>query len=184
MKTSKRTLGILIGVIVIILAIVIGLVIGLHSKTKNSNIVSSAPSNSVQAIPDTKYFSDGRQCYSYSHTATKTEPYTTSELIDITVLGNSVTGTITGNQAGPDMTNGYTGTLVGTIQGDTINSVFKYVIEGSSGQERQIYKMMPGHIGIEKLRYPLIMESGMQVPDTTQSVTLIQYSRVGCSASG
>ncbi len=124
---------------------------------------------------------NGRQCYTYNHEGTATEPYTVNEFIDINIKGSTVTGTKTGTQSGPDMTNGYSGTIVGTLANNTITDVFSYVIEGSPNQEKEIYKA--GLTGIEKLRYPLIEGGKILVPDTTKEYKTMLYARVGCTAS-
>jgi hypothetical protein len=94
-----------------------------------------------------------------------------------------VTGTKSGTQKGPDMTNGYNGTIVGTLNNDTINDVFSYTIEGSSNKEAEIYRSREDQIGIEKMRYPLIEKSKILVPDVTKEFTVLLYARVGCTAS-
>ena len=124
---------------------------------------------------------DGRQCYTYNHEGTATEPYTVNEFIDITIKGSTVTGTKTGTQKGPDMTNGYSGTIVGTLDKETITDVFSYVVEGSPNKEKEIYKA--GLTGIEKLRFPLIPSGKMLIPDLTKEYTTMLYARVGCTAS-
>lgn len=126
---------------------------------------------------------DGRQCYTYNHEATKTEPYTVNEFLDITIDDTKVAGTKNGTQQGPDMTNGYTGTIVGTLDKDTINAVFSYTVEGSKNKETEIYRARKDQIGLEKLRYPLIEKSGVLVPDTSKEFTALLYARVGCTAS-
>jgi hypothetical protein len=124
---------------------------------------------------------DGRQCYIYSHTGTTTEPYTTSEFIDMVISGTKVAGTKRGTQAGPDMTNGYTGTITGTLDNNTIIDTYSYTIEGSKNKEKEIYHA--GKTGIEKLRYPLMERSGMLVPDMTKEYSLQSYARVSCESS-
>ena len=143
-------------------------------KMENISVVLPA---TEQNIPK----EDGRQCYTYNHEATKTEPYAVSEFIDMNIKGKVVTGTKTGTQKGPDMTNGYTGTIEGNLEGDTITSVFSYVIEGSKNKEKEIYKV--SKIGLEKLRYPLVDSKGILVPDITKEFKTLSYSRVGCTAS-
>lgn len=126
---------------------------------------------------------DGRQCYAYSHEANKLEPYAVTEFLDLTISNNVVNGTKKGNQSGPDMTNGYAGTISGTVDGDMINAIFSYVVEGSSGKEKEIYKMRADEIGLEKLRYQLVDKNGVQVPDMTTEFKTMLYARVGCEAS-
>ena len=124
---------------------------------------------------------DGRQCYTYSHDATKTEPYKVSEFIDITIKGSTVTGTKTGNQSGPDMANGYSGKISGTLLNNAITAIYSYTIEGSIGREQEIYK--PSPTGIDKIRYPLVNTGNILVPDTAKEYKLMHYSRVECEGS-
>ena len=141
--------------------------------------------NPLKAFDVTKVsiLKDGQQCYTYSHEATKTEPYTVSEFINLMVNGKIVTGTKKGSQNGPDMTNGYTGTITGTTDGNVINDVFSYIIEGSPNKEAEIYRAREDQIGIEKLRYPLIEKNKMLVPDTTKEFKTMLYARVICTGS-
>ena len=128
-------------------------------------------------------FENGRQCYVYSHEATKTEPYTVNEFIDMTIDGNLIKGTKKGTQNGPDMTNGYIGSIIGTVDNNTVNDIFSYTIEGSKGKEKEIYKIKEDLTGIEKIRYPLIEQNDILVPDTTKEFKTLFYTRVGCTAS-
>lgn len=134
--------------------------------------------NTDQAVMILK---DGRQCYAYNHEATPEAPYTVNEFIDITISSAEVSGTKVGTQNGPDMTNGYQGTLIGKLEGGTINAVFSYTVEGSQNKEKEIYRA--GKTGIEKLRYPLKEEKDMLVPDTTKEFQVLNYARVGCTGS-
>ena len=120
-----------------------------------NQIISQDEVPVVVSIPIQQNISlvDGRQCYTYSHEATKSEPYAVNEFLDITIDGVKVEGTKKGTQNGPDMTNGYAGTVIGTLDDDTITDVFSYVIEGSANKEKEIYKT--DKTGIYKLRYPL-----------------------------
>lgn len=124
----------------------------------------------------------GRQCYTYSHQGTPDAPYTTSEIIDMTIAGTKVTGIKHGTQSGPDMTNGYEGTITGTLAGDMINVAFAYTVEGSKNTEQEIYQA--SLTGIDKLNYPLIdnYKDGL-FPDTTKAFKRIPYARVGCEGS-
>ena len=140
--------------------------------------VQSTPKNEEVALLE-----QGRQCYSFSHKATKDEPYEVSEILDMTLSGINVTGKITGKQDGPDMHNGYTGTVEGKLEKDIINVVFSYVIEGSANKEKEIYRVRGDKTGLDKLRYPLKEESDMLVPDTTQEASILPYYRVGCDSS-
>jgi hypothetical protein len=152
-------------------------------KLVNKIISSETPPVIIEAVAHQAnlVLKDGRQCYTYNHEGTKDEPYTVNEFIDITISGAKVTGTKTGTQSGPDMTNGYSGKITGTLENNAITDIFSYVVEGSHNQEEEIYKA--SLTGIEKLRYPLIEVRGILVPDKTKPFTAMLYARVGCTAS-
>ena len=157
-----------------------GVILFMHYKQIQSAITPVA----VPAVPtQVSLLKDGRQCYTYDHEATPDAPYTVHEFIDMTVSGTAITGTKTGTQVGPDMTNGYSGTITGTVANNMISDVFSYTVEGSKNKEEEIYRVRPDQIGIEKLRYPLIEQGDMLVPDTTKDSTVVLYARVGCTAS-
>ncbi len=132
-------------------------------------------------IPTGNPLSDGRQCYMFDHEATKDAPYTVNEFLDITVNGKNVIGSKTGIQNGPDMSNGYDGTIAGNIDNDIISDVFSYTIEGSQNNEKEIYRTSA--IGLIKLRYPLIEEKQILVPDTSKAYQSLPYARVECTGS-
>ncbi|MCX6754284.1 MAG: hypothetical protein NTU81_00440 [Candidatus Nomurabacteria bacterium] len=129
------------------------------------------------------YLKDGIQCYTYNHKATNTEPYNVNEFINMTIKDNVISGTKTGNQSGPDMTNGYFGTINGTWSENTIDVVYAYAVEGSKNKEKEIYKIREDQRGIEKLRYQLVEKNGILVPDTTKEFKTMLYARVDCNAS-
>lgn len=138
------------------------------------------PVQTIQIQPNLT-LTDGRQCYTYNHEATKAEPYTVNEFLDITISGKNVTGAKAGTQKGPDMTNGYSGTITGTLANNIITDVYSYTVEGAKNKEQEIYRT--GKTGIEKLHYPLIEEKGILVPDVTKEFNAMLYARVGCTAS-
>ena len=79
------------------------------------------------------------------------------------------------------MTNGYTGTIQGTLKDETITTIFSYIIEGSKNKEKEIYKA--SKTGIDKLQYQLIEQGGMLVPDMIKEYETLHYARVGCKSS-
>ncbi len=172
--------------IFLLILIIIGLVALATQKIWVPKLVNRiiASENISVVVPITQpnlILVDGRQCYTYNHEATTDEPYKVSELIDLTITGTKVTGTKSGTQKGPDMTNGYTGTISGTSDKNTITDIFSYTIEGSHGKEKEIYQT--SKTGIEKLRYPLIEEKGILIPDMSKDFKAMEYARVGCEAS-
>jgi hypothetical protein len=157
--------------------IILFILVGFFLLNKKPVTLISTPENTQPVVA----LVDGRHCYAFNHEATKDAPYTVNEFLDITINGKNVSGTKTGTQSGPDMTNGYTGTITGILEKDTITSVFAYTIEGSSNKEQEIYRA--GLTGIEKLRYPLKEAKEMLVPDTTGEVKILTYAQVVCTAS-
>ncbi|HTH92879.1 MAG TPA: Ser-Thr-rich GPI-anchored membrane family protein [Candidatus Paceibacterota bacterium] len=161
-------------ILVLIALVLIGISIAAQKLLLKKNSVPIS-------IPSVLTLQDGRQCYTYSHDATKDAPYTTHEKLDITINGNTVTGTKTGTQEGPDMTNGYNGTFVGTVKGNAIDAVYSYTIEGSKNKEEELFQT--NQTGLEQLRYPLISKNGMLVPDTAKQSEILLYPRVECDPS-
>jgi hypothetical protein len=121
----------------------------------------------------------GRNCYEYNHTATASEPYTVHEKIDITKAGGKIIGTKSGTQTGPDMTNGYTGSLTGTASGDVFTAIYAYVVEGSAQKEKEIYSIQKD--ALVKHRYVLVDEKGTLVPDMTSAPKDMVYAKVSCN---
>jgi len=149
-----------------------------------NRIVSAeiAPNELVKYHEPSIALPEGRSCYSYAHIGTAEAPYTVHEVLDIRVDGNKVTGQKDGTQSGPDMTNGYTGTINGTVERDTLGVVYAYVVEGSANKEKEIYRI--NQTGLVKLRYPLTAGDGMLVPDTTKEFKALDYPMVDCAEYG
>ncbi len=173
-KVSMNQCLIFPKLLILFVLITLGVVIFIVrlQKTPAPVVVESQPDLTLQ---------NGRQCYTYNHQATNDAPYTVNEFIDMNIDNGSVSGTKKGTQAGPDMTNGYSGTLVGTTDSKTMQVIFSYTVEGSKNKEKELYRT--NKTGIEKLRYPLIEEKGMLLPDTTKDFQVLNYARVGCTAS-
>lgn len=121
---------------------------------------------------------DGKYCFVYNHSATEEEPYKTSENVSLEILGDKVSGSKSGTQEGPDMTNGYQGSIEGSIIGNTIEVVFSYVVEGSAGKELEIYELEGD--SLKKRHYQLKEGKGMLIPDKEKELESIYYSKVSC----
>ncbi len=178
----KKPLIISLAVAVIVVAVGIYFIIQSQKKPAEP-VTDPVVTNPIEQPPQQAIkFVDGRQCYTYSHEATKEEPVTSTEFIDMTIAGTKVTGTKHGTQSGPELTNGWEGTLNGSITGDTMTVAFAYTVEGSKNTEQEIYQA--SLVGIDRLRYPLIdkYKEGL-FPDTTKEFKRIPYVRVGCESS-
>ena len=119
-----------------------------------------------------------RQCYTYTQNSTTEAPYDVKENIDVKIDGSTVSGTKSGNQSGPDMTNGYVGTLKGSINNDVITVIYDYVIEGSKGKEQEEYKIINN--SLIKQRYPLVMKDNVLTPDKTGTLKQMEYKPMVC----
>ena len=121
----------------------------------------------------------GKTCYAYHRTATDEAPYAVDEYIKLNVAGDKITGTKSGTQKGPDMSNGYTGTISGNLMNDVMEVIFSYIIEGSKNKEKEIYKVTDK--GILKQHYTLSEGKGILEPDTTKPlIDTLLYSKVSC----
>lgn len=165
-----------IGILLVVGALVLAITIPQPAKAPVPVVSQNEEDNTVKdivAIPT------GNLCFEYHQTATTDAPYTVNEYVNMTISGNTVSGTKKGDQAGPNMTNGYTGSLNGTLAGDTITVDFAYTVEGSQNTEQEIYKLTES--GINKLQYQLIdkHKDGL-VPDTTKPYTVREYRTVVC----
>src|SRR3989344_203666 len=86
------------------------------------------------AIPST-----GEYCFTRTQKATKDAPYNVEEHIVLNFDDSRVTGTKRGTQNGPNMNNGYEGTLEGSIIENEMELTYAYTIEGSQNRELEVY---------------------------------------------
>ncbi len=121
----------------------------------------------------------GENCYTYDQLATNLAPYEVHETLILNIENEKVTGEKKGTQKGPDLTNGYSGSISGEIKENKIESIFSYIVEGSKGQEKEIYEIQKDKL--VKLRYVLKDEKGILVPDTTVEPNLLDYKKVDCN---
>ncbi len=121
----------------------------------------------------------GENCYTYDQLATKEAPYEVHETLVLNIENEKVRGEKTGNQKGPDLTNGYFGNVLGEIKENKIESIFSYTVEGSEGKEKEIYEIKNDKL--VKLRYPLKDEKGILVPDTNFTANTLNYNKVDCN---
>lgn len=121
---------------------------------------------------------ENKMCFTRNQKAIEDAPYEVNENIEITTSDKIVSGVKKGTQNGPDMTNGYEGTLSGEIIDGVYFLTFDYIIEGSNQKEKEEY-LLKGDSFI-KQRYPLKEESGFLVPDKTQEMQEISYLKEIC----
>lgn len=165
----KKLIISIIGIIVVV-AVALGILVAVQPKSLTTSPIDTV----VNQIT-------GTHCFSYHHSATKDSPYTTNERLTFTFNGDQVTGNKQGNQSGPDMTNGYEGSLAGILEGNKITADYAYTVEGSKNKEQEIYVVT--QTGIDKRIYPLIdhYKNGL-VPDTTKPFTTRSYQSVACES--
>jgi hypothetical protein len=143
------------------------------------------PNYAIQDVPVTQIdtpVNDVPYCYAYHQEATTSAPYKVDEFIRIVEKDGKITGIKKGSQSGPDMTNGYTGTLTGTVDGRNMQIDFAYIIEGSRNTERELYTRTD--ISLIKHRYRLVEGKGILVPDLKYFVHDIVYTSTPCLDGG
>jgi len=121
----------------------------------------------------------GEICFSYNQKATGDLPYTVAEEITLSIENGMVSGTKTGSQFGPDMTNGYTGTLSGVFENPSLSVVYSYEIEGSAQKEKELYTLSAR--SLVKHRYSLVEQGDMLVPDRESEPRDVVFTKVSCS---
>lgn len=122
---------------------------------------------------------NGTYCFAREQAATAEAPYAVSEKVQLTLADGSVQGTKEGTQSGPDMTNGFTGTLNGTYKDEKFTLTYAYTVEGSQNQEVEEYVMDGANL--VKLRRPLKEEGDKLVPDQSAEATRLTYTAVDCA---
>lgn len=158
--------------------LVISIIIFIVFIKKDGSQMRDLPADTTQEIFDTVQFENIPLCFTYQHNATESEPYNISEKIEITINDSQVTGTKNGTQFGPNMSNGYQGTLQGIISGTNIMSLFEYVIEGANGAEQELYTISENIL--TKHRYQLKELGKILVPDMNSEKTDIVYTKTTC----
>jgi hypothetical protein len=151
---------------------------GENQKIKNLNLseINTIKKEEGSNLNKTK---DGKYCFYRKQIATINEPYSSEESIVLNILNNKVSGVKTGIQNGPDLNNGYRGTLEGTINNNEIELTFAYEVEGSKGKEVEIYTFEGEDL--IKLRYVLIDNfDGKLVPDRSSEPKQLIYSKSNC----
>lgn len=121
----------------------------------------------------------GEYCFSRIQRATEEAPYAVEEHIRLNVSNATVSGVKVGTQAGPDMTNGYFGTLEGSILANTVEVIYSFTVEGSQNKEKEIYEVHNQEL--IKMRWPLREEKDILIPDTSGNLTKIIYIKEMCS---
>lgn len=144
-----------------------------------------APDRISQDVPSMQGdipVNDTPYCYAYHQDATAGAPYKVDEFIRIVEKEGNITGVKKGTQSGPDMTNGYTGTLTGVVDGQNMQLDFAYTIEGSRNTERELYTRTD--TSLIKHRYRLVEGKGMLIPDMEYFVHDVVYTSTPCLDSG
>lgn len=170
-KNYLFDIGVLFSILV--LALVLIKLVGLEKNTEKREVNSHTDSLFSSSGVSKTY------CFYRDQKATPEAPYAVQEHVQMMITGASVTGTKTGTQSGPDMTNGYQGTLVGEVKDDEIEVVFSYVIEGSAQKELEVYELRSDWL--VKKRYTLYENGDVLVPNKTEDPTLIVYKPEVCS---
>ncbi len=166
-----------VAIILFVLTFYIGFILG-QMKKEIAHIDESI--TSVNKIENNNVLSkDGKYCFYRKQIATKAEPYEVEENMVLNRKGDKVDGIKTGNQKGPDMTNGYIGNLDGGFKDGLLELVYSYSVEGSNNKELEVYKL--DNNSIVKMRWPLIEKDKILIPERKDNLKQILYMEEKCS---
>jgi hypothetical protein len=133
-------------------------------------------------IPTIAFAESRAYCFGRVQEATKDAPYRVEEHMKLTRVRGEITGTKSGTQSGPDMTNGFTGTMTGEAKDGYLQFTYAYTIDGSKQKELEVY-LIQG-LDLVKQRYTLddAVKDGehILVPNLTSTPTLITYTSEPC----
>lgn len=118
------------------------------------------------------------KCYTRFTIATTEKPFAVKEYIKLKFNKQKVEGYKFGFQSGPGYSNGYNGTLIGTITNADILVDFAYIVEGSKNTEEEVY--IKKDESIEKIQYQLLEKDNKLVPDRNKEVNRLNYPAIDC----
>lgn len=159
----------------LIMLIVAGSLIALFTTRTSPHVDTPTP---VAITPSSPNSPEGDYCYSRNQVATPDAPYKVEEHVVLHIDKETVTGTKSGTQAGPDMTNGFTGTLTGNIKDNEIQLIYDYRVEGSANKEQEHYTFSENTL--IKHQYQLIQGKDILVPNINTFVRDIIYIKEVC----
>lgn len=155
--------------------IVAGSLIALFTTRTSPHVDTPTP---VVTTPSSPTSPEGDYCYSRNQVATPDAPYKVEEHVMLHIDKEAVTGTKSGTQAGPDMTNGFTGTLTGNIKDNEIQLIYDYRVEGSANKEQEHYTFSENTL--IRHQYQLIQGKDILVPNINKFVRDITYIKEVC----
>lgn len=156
------------------------LLVGVYAFYYYSNTPEVSKTPIVVSVP----LAESRPyCFAYKNTATEGAPYSVEEHMTLTRVRGEITGTKDGTQSGPDMTNGYTGTLKGKANAEgLIELVYSYTVEGADGKELELFTIQGEDL--IQTRYPLVEGRyegvTMLIPERTKALEEMVYTQEEC----
>lgn len=121
---------------------------------------------------------NGIRCFYRDQIATKEAPYKVHEDIVLNINEGIITGTKKGNQAGPDMTNGYWGDLNGSVKNNLLELVYSYTVDGSNGKELEVYDLKDNILN--RMFWPVTEKNHILTPDRIGEPRIIPYVEKKC----
>jgi hypothetical protein len=122
-------------------------------------------------------------CFGRLQEATADAPYRVEEHMSLTRVRGDITGTKSGTQAGPDMTNGFTGTMTGEAKDGYLQFIYAYTIDGSKQKELEVYRINGADLVKQRYTLDLAKKDGEEVliPNLSSTPTLITYTAEACT---
>lgn len=122
-------------------------------------------------------------CFTRLQEATPDAPYRVEEHMSLTRVRDQITGTKSGTQSGPDMTNGFTGTLKGEAKDGYLEILYSYTIEGSAQKELEVYTINGADLVKQRYALDIAKKDGEEIliPNLTTEPTLQVYTAEPCA---
>lgn len=121
-------------------------------------------------------------CFGRLQEATKDAPYRVEEHMKLTRVRGEITGTKSGTQSGPDMTNGFEGTMKGEAKDDYLQFIYSYTIEGSKQKEFEVYTVSGSDLVKQRYTLDMAKKDGedILIPNLTSKATQLVYTSEPC----
>lgn len=163
----------------ILIGIVVVVVIGVAGY--RYSVLKKMTSDST--IPNVAFTEGQIYCFGRLQKATADAPYRVEEHMRLVQVAGKITGTKQGTQAGPDMTNGFTGTMRGEMKDDYLEFIYAYTIDGAAQKEFEVYTIDGANLIKQRYALSEATKDGDKVliPNLTTTPLQQPYLSESCS---
>lgn len=163
---TKKSIIILSVILVLAIATYVGV-----REMKQREVAATAPFVEARAY-----------CFGRVLAATAEAPFAVEEHMELTRVGDEITGTKSGIQTGPGVSSGFTGTMTGSAKDGYLEFVYAYTIEGSAQKEFEVYTIAGQDLVKQRYTLDEAKKDGesILIPNLTSEPTLITYTAEAC----